>query len=96
MLLQRQLRNGLLTETLFTQARVVLAEWRNDCNTVIRHSKPGGRTLAEIASSLITEHQPQGLHFRMGRGTTRDVGIRSYFFFAAHAIFIEIGQYEVG
>jgi len=61
-----RLRDELLNETLFTtlaQARVVLAEWRNDYNTVRPHSKLGGRTPAEIATPSITEHQPQGLYF---------------------------------
>ena len=61
-----RLRDELLNETLFTtlaQARIVLAQWRNDYNTVRPHSKLGGRTPAEIAGPSIKEHQPQGLYF---------------------------------
>jgi putative transposase len=61
-----RLRDELLNETLFTtlaQARIVLAEWRHDYNTVRPHSKLGGRTPAEIAGSSNKDHQPQGLYF---------------------------------
>jgi transposase InsO family protein len=61
-----RLRDELLNETLFTtlaQARVVLAEWRDDYNTVRPHSQLGGRTPAEIALGIPStpEQQPQGL-----------------------------------
>ena len=61
-----RLRDELLNETLFTtlaQARVVLAEWRDDYNTVRPHSRLGGRTPAEIALGIPStpELQPQGL-----------------------------------
>jgi putative transposase len=61
-----RLRDELFNETLFTsvaQARIALAEWRNDYNTVRPYSKLAGRTPAEIAGPSITEHQPQGLYF---------------------------------
>lgn len=50
-----RLRDELLNETLFTtlaQASAVLAEWRQDYNTVVRpHTKLGGLTPAEMALS---------------------------------------------
>jgi putative transposase len=63
-----RLRDELLAETLFStlaQARVLLAEWRDDYNTVRPRSKLGGRTPVEMARStpLTTEYQPQGLYF---------------------------------
>jgi putative transposase len=61
-----RLRDGCLNETLFTtlaQARILLAQWRDDYNTVRPHSRLGGRTPAEIETSSIAEHQPQGLYF---------------------------------
>ena len=63
-----RLRDELLNETLFTtlaQARVVLAEWRQDYNTVRPHSKLGGLTPAEMAIAIPStkEHKPQGLYF---------------------------------
>ena len=63
-----QMRDELLNETLFTtlaQARVVLAEWRDDYNTVRPHSRLGGLTPIEMArrTPSTTEHQPQGLYF---------------------------------
>jgi putative transposase len=63
-----RLRDELLNETLFTtlaQARVALAEWREDYNTVRPHSKLGGLTPADIArrTPSTTEYQPQGLSF---------------------------------
>ncbi len=62
-----RLRDECLNETLFTtlaQARAVLAEWRDDYNTVRPHSKLGGLTPAEIAhrNASTKEHQPQGLY----------------------------------
>ena len=48
----RRLRDALLKETLFTtiaQARAVLAECKQDYNTVRPHSKLGGLTPAEMA-----------------------------------------------
>ena len=63
-----RLRDELLNETLFAtlaQARVVLAEWRHDYNTVRPHSKLGGLTPAEMAGHIpsTTEPKPQGLYF---------------------------------
>jgi putative transposase len=61
-----RLRDELLNETLFTtlaQARAVLAEWRNDYNTVRPHSRLGGLTPAQIATQSTKDHQPQGLCF---------------------------------
>jgi putative transposase len=63
-----RLRDELLNETLFTtlaQARAVLAEWRQDYNTVRPHSKLGGLTPAEMALSIPStkDHKPQGLYF---------------------------------
>ncbi len=47
-----RLRNECLNETLFTSlahARVVLAAWRHDYNTVRPHSRLGERTPTQIA-----------------------------------------------
>jgi putative transposase len=56
-----RLRDECLNETLFTampQARAVLATWRQDYNTIRPHSKPGGRTPAEIADQRGWGHAP--------------------------------------
>jgi putative transposase len=48
-----RLRDELLNETLFTsltQARRVLAAWRDDYNRVRPHSSLGGATSAEYAA----------------------------------------------
>ena len=63
-----RLRDELLNETLFTtlaQARAVLAEWRQDYNTVRPHSKLGGLTPAEMAIGIPStkDQKPQGLYF---------------------------------
>ena len=64
-----RLRDECLNETLFTSlshARVVLAAWRHDYNTVRPHSQLGGRTAAQIAGHVAipstTSHEPQGLY----------------------------------
>jgi putative transposase len=60
-----RLRDELLNETLFTslaQARVELANWRLDYNTVRPHSRLGGLTPAEIAA-ISTTGNPTGLYF---------------------------------
>jgi putative transposase len=57
-----RLRDECLNETLFTSlahARVVLAAWRHDYNTVRPHSQLGGRTPAEIAGRRAVGHAPQ-------------------------------------
>ena len=57
-----RLRDELLNETLFAtlaQARVVLAEWREDYNTVRPHSKLGGRTPAEVAALTTRSISPK-------------------------------------
>ena len=63
-----RLRDECLNETLFAtlaQVRVVLAEWRQDYNTVRPHSKLGGLTPAEMAGLIPSpkELKPQGLCF---------------------------------
>ena len=56
-----KLRDECLNETLFTSlahARMELAEWQHDYNTVRPHSKLGGRTPAEIANQAVPGHAP--------------------------------------
>ena len=56
-----RLRDECLNETVFTsmtQARAVLATWRQDYNTVRPHSKLGGLTPAEIAGQRGWGHAP--------------------------------------
>ena len=56
-----KLRDECLNETLFTSlahARMELAEWQHDYNTVRPHSKLGGRTPAEIAKQAVPGHAP--------------------------------------
>ncbi|MFN7903299.1 MAG: integrase core domain-containing protein, partial [bacterium] len=56
-----RLRDECLNETVFTsmtQARAVLATWRQNYNTVRPHSKLGGLTPAEIAGQLGWGHAP--------------------------------------
>jgi len=56
-----RLRDECLNETLFTsmtQARTVLAAWRQDYNTIRPHSKLGGRTPAEVAGQRGWGHAP--------------------------------------
>jgi putative transposase len=56
-----RLRDECLNETLFTslaQVRAVLAEWRNDYNTVRPHSNLGGRTPVEAAKQALSGHAP--------------------------------------
>ena len=56
-----RLREECLDKTLFTsmaQARAVLAAWRQDYNTIRRHSKLGGLTPAEIVGQLTWGHAP--------------------------------------
>jgi len=53
-----RLRDECLNETVFTsmtQARAVLATWRQDYNTVRPHSKLGGLTHAEIAGQRVDQ-----------------------------------------
>lgn len=60
-----RLRDELLNETLFTSlahARVELANWQLDYNTVRPHSRLGGLTPAEIAA-ISTKEKPTGLYF---------------------------------
>ena len=57
-----RLRDECLNETLFTSlayARMVLAAWQADYNTVRPHSKLGGRTPAEIAGQRVWRHAPR-------------------------------------
>ena len=63
-----RLRDECLNETLFAtlaQARIVLAEWRHDYNTVRPHSKLGGLTPAEMAGLIPSTMEPktQGFYF---------------------------------
>ncbi|MFN6251454.1 MAG: IS3 family transposase [Acetobacteraceae bacterium] len=56
-----RLRDECLNETVFTsmtQARAVLATWRQDYNTIRPHSKLGGLTPAEIAGQRGWGHAP--------------------------------------
>jgi putative transposase len=61
-----RLRDECLNETVFTsmtQARAVLATWRQDYNTVRPHSKLGGLTPAEIPVAITStlSQQSRGL-----------------------------------
>ena len=59
-----RLRDECLNETLFTslaQARVVLAAWRDDYNTIRPHSKLGGKTPVQIAAQGPVGHAPRVL-----------------------------------
>jgi putative transposase len=58
------LREECLNQTLFTsmvQTGAVLADWRQDYNTVRPHSKPGGLTRAEIAANRAGRVPPNPL-----------------------------------
>ena len=52
-------------DVIEAQARAVLAEWRQDYNTVRPHTKLGGLTPAEMALSTPStkDHKPQRLYF---------------------------------
>ena len=57
-----RLRDEYLKETLFTSlahARLVLAAWRLDCNTIRPHVKLGGRIPVEIAGERVWGHAPR-------------------------------------
>lgn len=57
-----RLRDECLNETLFTSlahARLVLAAWRRDYNTIRPHSRLGGRTPAEVAALAIPSTMEQ-------------------------------------
>jgi putative transposase len=59
-----RLRDECLNETLFTSirhARVELAAWKEDYNTVRPHSSLGGRTPAEAAAIACPRHAPDRL-----------------------------------
>jgi putative transposase len=59
-----RLRDECLNETLFTSirhARVELAAWKEDYNTVRPHSSLGGRTPAEVAAIACPGHAPDRL-----------------------------------
>jgi putative transposase len=61
-----RLRDELLNETLFTtlaQARAMLAEWRDDYNTVRPHSRLGGLTPVQIAMQSTKDPKTLGLYF---------------------------------
>ncbi|MCP1239220.1 MAG: IS3 family transposase [Acetobacter sp.] len=58
------LRDECLNETLFTSlshARQVLADWREDYNTVRPHSQLGGRTPDQVARQVSRGHAPETL-----------------------------------
>src|ERR1700736_1115911 len=67
-----RLRDELLNETLFTslaQTRAVLAEWRNDYNTVRPHSSVGNLPPAEYADRGASERQrDRALRYTEGEG----------------------------
>jgi putative transposase len=59
-----RLRDECLNETLFTSlshARQVLADWREDYNTVRPHSQLGGRTPDQVARQVSRGHAPEAL-----------------------------------
>jgi putative transposase len=59
-----RLRDECLNETLFTSlshARLVLADWREDYNTVRPHSQLGGRTPEQVARQVSRGHAPETL-----------------------------------
>lgn len=59
-----RLRDECLNETLFTSlshARQVLADWREDYNTVRPHSQLGGRTPDQVARQVFRGHAPETL-----------------------------------
>ncbi|MEN3168494.1 IS3 family transposase [Gluconobacter sp. OJA] len=59
-----RLRDECLNETLFTSlshARQVLADWREDYNTVRPHSQLGGRTPDQVARQGSRGHAPETL-----------------------------------
>ena len=59
-----KLRDECLNETLFTSlrhARIELASWREDYNTVRPHSSLGGATPSEYAAKAYPGHAPDRL-----------------------------------
>ncbi|PYD65199.1 hypothetical protein CDI09_14750 [Komagataeibacter nataicola] len=60
----RLLRDECLNETLFTSlthARQILADWREDYNTVRPHSQLDGRTPDQVARQASRGHAPETL-----------------------------------
>ncbi|WP_261310415.1 integrase core domain-containing protein, partial [Gluconacetobacter entanii] len=59
-----RLRDECLNETLFTSlthARQILADWREDYNTVRPHSQLDGRTPDQVARQASRGHAPETL-----------------------------------